>query len=119
MRRTGAVKTGPKPRTPIRKRRSKPRRGPLRNNKYKQYLYDKPCEVCGNIPSDPAHTKNNGTASKGPDSSCAPLCRLHHQEYDHGKNGKRGFETKYNVVMASIAEEWYTRYLAESGAKLA
>src|SRR5690349_14876358 len=33
---------------------------------------------------DPAHTENNGTSSKGPDSSCAPLCRRHHLVYDLG-----------------------------------
>lgn len=123
---------------PVPKRRAKPRRGPMRDPKYRAYLRSQCCYVCWrlgrpsacgepdqewreieqrvtrkhqNFPTEPAHTKNNGTSSKGPDSSCAPLCMLHHEEYDAGR---KRFEKKYGVNMREIAAQYYTRYLEES-----
>lgn len=61
---------------------------------------------------DPAHTVNNGMRSKGPDSSCVPLCRKHHLEYD---NWREGFEKKYGVDMKAIAAEKYAQYQNEMG----
>lgn len=57
---------------------------------------------------DTAHTQNNGTSSKGPDSSCAPLCRTHHREYDAGR---KAFEKKYGVDMKAVAAAWHKLYL--------
>jgi len=85
---------------PIPRRRAKPRRGPLRCPAYRQWLKDRRCSVCPATPSDPAHTANNGTGSKGPDSSCAPLCRVHHREYDAGR---KKFEAKYGIEMRTVA----------------
>jgi hypothetical protein len=53
---------------------------------------------------DPAHTANNGMSSKGPDSSCAPLCRRHHREYDAGR---AAFEAAYAIDMAALAVQWW------------
>jgi hypothetical protein len=94
----------------VRKRRSKPRRGPLRDAAYRKYVKSEPCAVCYRLPSDPAHTENNGMSSKGPDSSCAPLCRLHHREYDAGRVA---FEAKYNVDMKAVARRHWERYQRE------
>jgi len=58
-------------------------------------------------PIDPCHTRNNGMGSKGPDASCAPLCRSHHAEYDAGRSR---FEAKYRVDMAAEAERWWKRF---------
>lgn len=99
---------------PIPKRRLKPRRGPLRSPEYREWLRTKRCAIyllgvdhkCfpGPRQCDPAHTENNGMRSKGPDSSCAPLCRVAHQEYDAGRDA---FEVKYGIDMkASAAAHW-------------
>lgn len=59
---------------------------------------------------DPAHTENNGMSSKGPDSSCVPLCRSHHLEYD---SGREAFESKYGIDMKAIAAAYWERYQQE------
>lgn len=103
-------------RTPIKKRRSKPRRGPMRDAKYRKWIIEtQRCEMSylgGCVyPIDLAHTRNNGMRSKGPDSSCVPLCRRHHQEYD---TNRRLFEEKYSVNLEAAAAKHYAEYLAQS-----
>lgn len=80
---------------PIPKVRHKPRKGPMRDPEYRKWLRERLCAVacewtrakdkCIAPPNDPSHTENNGMRSKGPDSSCVPLCRKHHEEYDKGR----------------------------------
>ena len=83
------------------KRRTRPRRGPLRCPKFMAWIKTElSCLVCGRRPADPCHTSNNGTSSKGPDSGCVPLCREHHREFDAGR---KAFEAKHRVNMAKIA----------------
>ena len=104
-------------RTPIKKRRSKPRRGPLRDKGYRDWLRGRfICMAdrngwrdCSGV-MDPAHTENNGMGSKGPDSSCVPLCRTHHREYDAGR---KAFEKKYKVNMKLIAAQKWAEYQRE------
>jgi len=57
---------------------------------------------------DPAHVLNNGMRSKGSDASCVPLCRQHHREFD---SGKKAFQAKYGINMATQAAVWYAAYL--------
>ncbi len=92
------------------------RKGPMRNRKYRLWLTTRWCIVC--IPVawrrpliDPAHTSNNGLSSKGPDSSCVPLCREHHEAYD---SGREAFEVKYNVSMVKEAAIHYALFLSEA-----
>ena len=65
---------------------------------------------------DPAHTENNGMRSKGRDSSCAPLCRDHHDQFDghkrlpNGKVGRVAFEEYYLLDMKSVAEKCWKRF---------
>lgn len=61
-------------------------------------------------PVDPAHTENNGMNSKGPDSVCGPLCRLHHNEYDADREG---FKKKYGISMQQVAAACWARYQSE------
>lgn len=115
---------------PIPQKRTKARRGPMRDPKYRRWCRKQECailremdsnddrsDVCVDDPAlmfnacDPAHTQNNGMRSKGPDSSCVPLCRKHHQEYDAGR---AAFEKKYGVNMKKLAAEHYARYQAEA-----
>jgi hypothetical protein len=101
------------------KRRSKPRRGPLRDKKYRDWLGGRACVVFSMSPnyqgcrflwlkSEAAHTQNNGMGSKGPDSSCVSLCCGHHKEYDAGR---KAFEKKYRLDMKAIAVKQYAEYL--------
>ncbi len=87
---------------PIPKRRANPRRGPLRCPAYRAWLRTLGCMMlgCGAQFADAAHTLNNGMHSKGPDSSCVPLCRKHHREYD---TGRMAFERKYTINMPATA----------------
>ena len=111
-------------------RRVKPRRVSVnRDPGYRRYLHGQACIVCisdkgiqaardfaadlfwGARGSDPAHTaRNNGLSSKGPDSSCVPLCRIHHREYDAGR---AAFEFRYRVDLRELSRIYYQRYLAE------
>jgi len=105
--------------TPLKRKRSTPRRGPLRDTQYRRYVKQFACVVFEysegpEIPCapfafvDPAHTGNNGMSSKGSDSSCVPLCRKHHREYDANR---AAFEMKYGLNMKRIATELYQKYL--------
>lgn len=108
-------------RTPVRRKRlGKPRRGPMRDKGYRDWLKYEYCAIgeahgsegCTGV-TDPAHTENNGMGSKGPDSSCGPLCRRHHREYDAGRVA---FEKKYRVSMKLIAAQNWARYEQEKAA---
>ena len=74
------------------------------------------------LPCDPAHTVIGGMRQKGRDSSAAPLCRRHHDEYD-GKaplpNRADGtprprnhvaFEEFYGVDMKAEAAVWWKAF---------
>ncbi len=111
-------------RTAVKKKRSKPRRGPMRDPKYRRWLRQAMGNFCivwisGNVGAccsdalnpEAAHTQNNGMSSKGPDSSCVPLCRKHHREYDAGR---AAFEAKYGIDMKAEAAKYYARYLEET-----
>lgn len=95
-------------RTRIKAKRSKPRRGPLRDPEYRKYLRTLQCAAYNRLTCygeiDPAHTVNNGMGSKGSDASCVPLCRTHHREYDAGR---AAFEEKYKLDMQTIAAAYY------------
>ena len=120
------------------RRRSKPRRGPAgipadewRNPAYRMFLREEGrCVVCqayfgGRVPTgecDPAHTENGGMRRTGPDSSCAPLCRRHHDEFDgkaplpnrlNGEPRRRNheaFEEFYGVNMKAEAARWWKAF---------
>lgn len=99
----------------IAKTRSKPRRGPMRDQKYRRWCREQRCAVSGVPPGpfiiDPAHTENGGMRCKGPDSSCVPLERSLHLEYDRGR---MAFEAGYGVDMRALAKEYYAAYLKET-----
>lgn len=119
---------------PLPKRRTKPRRGPTgipaaewRNPAYRRFIVAEGlCVACArnalrNVERwpilamcrplkgacDPAHTENNGMRSKGRDSSCAPLCRVHHREYD---SGRVAFEQLYGLDMQREAAIWWKSF---------
>ena len=63
---------------------------------------------------DPAHTVNNGRGSKGPDSSCIPLCLAHHDEMDGRLSTrvttKAAFAEKYGLDLVKEAAAHYALY---------
>lgn len=84
------------------------------------WLRERRCAACvsllgpkwANYGSDPAHTSNNGMASKGDDSSCVPLCREHHQEQH--RIGMKDFEAKYGLdLKREAAAHWRVFCIAE------
>ena len=138
IRRT-AIKRATKP---IPKRRARPRRGPLRDKAYMHWISTLPCCVC--FPaitavlkaadpantvifqqpfrqSDPAHTERGGAGMKGPDSSCAPMCRQHHDIYDghaklpNGEVGREAFVKFYHVDPKDQAAECWTIWQERHG----
>lgn len=64
---------------------------------------------------DPAHTVGNGRSSKGPDSSCIPLCRHHHDEMDGRLSTtittKAQFAAKYGLDIEKEAKDHYALFL--------
>jgi hypothetical protein len=108
-------------RTPIPRKRVKPRRGPLRDPRYREHLRSQRCASCGKYgtrwnPVDPAHTENNGMSSKGDDSGCAPLCRTCHTEYD---SGRVEFERRTGLDMKRIARTYWDAYVLASSKRVA
>ena len=106
-------------RRPIPKVRRKPRRGPERNKNYRLWCRRQRCAICVLVKvfpnmrrAEPAHTARNGMASKGPDSSCVPLCREHHRQYDADR---KEFEKFYEVDMRQLAKEHYEKFLRDTG----
>jgi hypothetical protein len=94
-------------RKPPQRARRSARRGPARDAKYRAWIRTQPSVVSGQYGCEACHTKNNGMRSKGPDSTCVPLTRAEHREYDAGR---AAFERKYGVVMADKVRELNSRW---------
>lgn len=95
-------------RTTAPRKSRKARRGPWRSEKYRRWIADHCCLICGYPETQAAHTVNNGMSSKGPDSSCVPLCPTHHQEYDRNR---AAFEIKHgNFDMQWYAVELFAQW---------
>lgn len=122
--------------TPIKARRSKPRRvSVMRDKKYLAWLKTTQCIACESTRRDlaalgfsaangfklqskctlidPAHGPVNGMRSKGDDCEAIPLCRLHHTE-QHAI-GWPAFEARYGVECAKEAATHYVAFLLVSG----
>src|ERR1035441_10089413 len=78
----------PKRIVPVRKMRSRPRRGPDRSPEYLAWIRTLPCAVCsrmraGSTVIEAAHTNvlgPKGMGQKTSDFSAIPLCSAHHRE---------------------------------------
>lgn len=102
---------------PIARKRAKPRRGPMRDPGYLQFLREEGTCItrCGEGRGiygtwcDPAHGPVNGMRSKGPDREAVPLCRFHHEMQT--SLGWPAFERRYSLDRAAEAKVWYAAYL--------
>lgn len=112
-------------------RRSKPRRGPMRNPDYLAFLRERRCVVClieqngygitkgdeawcgrfgcGRV--EAAHGPVNGMRSKGPDDGALPLGARHHRE-QHAI-GWPAFEAKYGFSREKEAVAHRALYLID------
>lgn len=110
-------------RTPVRKRRPGPaRKGPMRSEAYRRWVSRFRCCVCNPLSLDmgeccegnsqAAHAERNGMSSKGPDSSCVPLCVAHHNWYDgRSRASVLRFE---KLDLKEIAARFYAWYQAQN-----
>jgi len=90
LRRSVSVQRGlpPKRWTPVRQRRSRPRRGPDRSPEYLAWIRTLGCVVCSKVSGgatviEAAHTNAlgpKGLSQKTSDFSAIPLCTDHHRE---------------------------------------
>lgn len=130
IRRRAPLKRSPlkRSRKPIPRKRATPRRGPLRDRGYLNFLategqcvacrehcirhgYSGGCKACRDLSighCDPAHGPANGLGSKGPDNEALPLCREHH-EYQTGI-GVTKFGVLYRFNWLIEAATWYDAY---------
>ena len=133
--------TTPIPRNirPKAKRAGKRRVSVLRDRGYRDFLREEgKCLACiwvaksrgggdeeswrayANIPVTPGRIRScSGRSSKGPDSSCIPLCDHHHAEMDGRLSTKittkAAFAAKYGLDLAKEAATHYAAYLIVSG----
>lgn len=98
-------------RTPIRKRRSKPRRGRERDPKYLAWIASLPCFLCGIWPVEVAHLGDRGLSQKCHDRETGPLCHNDHQagKYALHRLGKRFWE-HHGIDKAELIAEYNRRY---------
>lgn len=83
-----------------------------KSRKYRQWVSDMPCMVCGSAPpSDPHHVVipgNSGMGQKPSDFWCVPLCHEHHTELH--SQGRDTFERKYQIslpfLVMKICQGW-------------
>ncbi len=78
-------------RTAIPRKRSKPRRGPLKDPKYLKFVASLHCAVCCAFPVEVAHVGERGLGQKCSDRETIPLCALHHRvsSMSHHSMGKK------------------------------
>lgn len=85
-----------------------------RSQEYMAFVRTLPCYICGN-PETEAHHSEGGhsMAQKGDDTSCVPLCHVHHAEIH--QLGKRSFEEKYDLDLRIVNLYVLREYIKEKG----
>ncbi len=110
----------PKRSVPVRKKRSRARRGPERNPEYLAWIRTLGCAVCRQppgraFPIEAAHTSvlgGRGMRQKTSDYSTIPLCSWHHRDagdsYHH--LGERQFATAHHLDLPELVQVLHRRY---------
>jgi len=120
-----------KPRTPVKRKRTKPRRGPLRDPKYLAWIRTLPCVCCfiflhgwsrreyfgrRNMAgsSEAAHVGPRGIAQKCSDLEAIPLCGFHHRTgpFAHHRLQKR-FWAYWEINRDEFIAELKARFMKE------
>ena len=95
-------------------REGPPRKGPARDEDYKEWIRTLPCSACG-VEGRPeaAHTGiDGGMSMKASDYTCVPLCADCHTQAPEAYHriGKREFERSRGLCFAALAtrlqREW-------------
>lgn len=75
-----------------------------RSEEFRDYVKTLPCIICGRD-SDAHHEIGGGTALKGPDLFCIPLCRKHHDERGAGVETfwKKHNKDRWQVIAETLA----------------
>jgi hypothetical protein len=76
---------------------NKPKR--IKNRKLLNSFHNKPCIVCGKVPSDPDHLRTRGAGGGDEESNIIPLCRHPHHIERH-TIGLKSFVKKYNLPIS-------------------
>ena len=84
-----------------------------RDDQHLEFVRQLPCAFChANPPSEPHHVETSGTAIKGSDYSCVPVCRECHNDIHN--LGNWSFQTKVNLLFAeAIAATLHERLTGE------
>ncbi len=106
-------------RTPIKRKRAKPRRGRLRDPKYMAWISTLHCIVCGRCqmhPTEVAHVGVRGIGQKCSDRETLPICERHHQtgRYALHKLGKH-FWALHGLDKMELIAKYQEAYEAVRG----
>lgn len=105
-------------RSPVKKKRTgKPRRGPLRDDQYLDWIRQQRCIVPGcrqQYQTEAAHVGLRGFGQKCSDHETLPLCVEHHREGPsaHHVLGKRFWEV-HGIDMQTAVEEQRALYVLD------
>ena len=122
LRRSAPIQRGlpPKRRVPVRKKPSRPRRGPERSPEYLAWVRTLGCLVCSRVSGEStvieaAHTNALGTRGMGQktsDFSVIPLCAAHHREAreSYHRLGERRFAQKHGIDLKELAIRLQNRF---------
>ena len=97
-------------RSPLRRKRTTPRRGPERDPAYLEFVRTQPCAARSAAvgwecrgPIHAHHAGARGLGQKCPDREAIPLCSRHHQEWHDGNGRFVGMGKAARRVFAAIA----------------
>ena len=110
----------PKRIVPVRKMRSRPRRGPDRSPEYLAWIRTLGCVVCSRVSGgatvvEAAHTNAlgpRGIGQKTSDFSAIPLCSGHHRENldSYHRLGEQGFLHKHGIGLKELVLRLQSRF---------
>ena len=122
LRRSAPLPRGlpPQRSVPVRKKRSRPRRGPDRCPEYLAWIRTLACVVCSRMGGgatviEAAHTRALGRRGKGQktsDFSAIPLCAAHHRENpdSYHRLGDQEFSRKHGLALEELVLTLRSRF---------
>lgn len=112
-------------RSPIKRKRSKPRRGRVVDRSYREFIASLPCCVCEkwgtkqDARTEAAHVGVRGIGQKCSDRDTLPICGRHHRNgrFSHHVMGK-GFWEFWGIVIEDEIAKYNRRYEQEMNVSL-
>jgi hypothetical protein len=108
-------------RKPIARKRAKPRRGPLRDPAYLDWIRQQPCaapdcDCARRLPVESAHVGERGLGQKCSDRETIPLCAAHHRTSGNSVHFLgRNFWASAGLNRDSLIGAYNQRYHEETG----